>query len=70
MPVAKLLGEFLTRTEMAEELGKSPRTLERWERQRKGPPVTRNGITPLYHIPGARAWLRAQAQEAPDAMAS
>ena len=70
MPVAKLLGEFLTRAEMAKDLGKSERTLERWERQGKGPPVTRNGDTPIYNVPSARAWLRAQEREAPNAAAS
>ena len=64
MPVAKLLGEFLTRAEMAKDLGKSERTLERWDRLGIGPPVTRNGITPIYNVPRARAWLRAQEREA------
>ena len=65
MPVAKLLGEFLTRAEMAKDLGKSVRTLERWDRLGIGPPVTRNGITPLYNVDSARAWLRAQEREVP-----
>ena len=70
MAATKLLDEYLTRSELAAELGKSERTLERWERLGIGPPVTRNGITPIYNIPGARAWLRAQEQEARNAKAS
>ena len=70
MADTKLLDEYFTRPELAAELGKSERTLERWERLRIGPPVTRLGITPLYNIKGARTWLRAQEQEAPDALAS
>ena len=58
MADAKLLDDDFTRREMAAELGKSERTLERWERLRIGPPVTRNGITPLYNKSGARGWLR------------
>ena len=70
MAATKLLDEYLTRSELAAELNKSERTLERWERLGIGPPVTRNGITPIYNIQGARAWLRAQEQEARNAMAS
>lgn len=70
MAAAKLLDDFFTRPALAEELGKSERTLERWERLGIGPPVTRLGITPIYSIDGARAWLRAQEQEARNAKAS
>ncbi len=62
MANAKLLDEYFTRPELAAELGKSERTLERWERLKIGPPVTRCGVTPLYNIEGSRAWLRAQEQ--------
>lgn len=68
--MAKLLDEFFTRPELAAEFGKSERTLERWERLGIGPPVTRLGNTPIYCIEGARAWLRAQEQEARNAVAS
>ena len=60
MADAKLLDNYYTRPELAAELNKSERTLERWERLRIGPPVTRNGITPLYYKSGARGWLRSQ----------
>ena len=63
MAAAKLLDEYFTRAELAAEFGKSERTLERWERLRIGPPVTRLGITPIYNKEGSRAWLRAQEQE-------
>lgn len=64
MATAKLLDDYFTRPALARELGKSERTLERWERLGIGPPVTRLGITPIYNIETARAWLRAQQREA------
>ncbi len=70
MAEKKLLDDFFTRAALAGELGKSERTLERWERLGIGPPVTRLGNTPIYNIDGARAWLRAQEQEARNAQPS
>jgi hypothetical protein len=45
---------------MAAELGKDPRTLLRWRRERSGPPVTYIGKTPLYNQESAKAWLKRQ----------
>ena len=66
----KLLDDFFTRAALARELGKSERTLERWERLGIGPPVTRLGNTPIYNIERARAWLLAQEREARNARTS
>ena len=64
MAVAEVLAEYLSRNELAHQLEKSTRTLERWERQRIGPTVTKLGNRTLYHIDDVRTWLRAQRQEA------
>ena len=60
--VAEVLSDYLTRDELARQLGKTSRTLERWERQRVGPAITRIGNRVLYHIDDVKAWLRAQRQ--------
>lgn len=68
--MAEVLAEYLTRDDLAQQLGRSTRTLGRWERQRVGPAVTKVGNRILYHIDDVRAWLRAQRQEVPNAVAS
>jgi ribosome-binding protein aMBF1 (putative translation factor) len=62
MAMSEIMAGFLSRTELAEELGKSERTLERWEAQRSGPPITRIGHTPFYKIESVREWLRSREQ--------
>ncbi len=52
-----ILDAFLTRAEAADALHKDKRTLERWERMRTGPPVTRIGRTPYYSIEALREWV-------------
>jgi hypothetical protein len=52
-----LLAEYLTEAELAGELKKDERTLQRWRKQRRGPPYILNGETPLYHRPGTAQWL-------------
>jgi hypothetical protein len=48
----------LTEEEAAAELKKKPSTLERWRRERKGPPWTYNGKTVIYPREGLREYLR------------
>jgi transcriptional regulator with XRE-family HTH domain len=55
-----LLGEYVGRGELAEQLGKSPRTLARWEQMRVGPPVTQVGRAPYYRVEAVRAWLKSR----------
>ena len=43
-----LLDGWLTRAQLAAELGVSPDTLERWDRRRIGPPCARIGRATLY----------------------
>ena len=52
-----LLEGFLTREQLATALGKSVRTLDRWEVLRMGPPRVILGKTILFRIEAVRDWL-------------
>jgi DNA-binding transcriptional MerR regulator len=56
----ELLEQYLTEDEMAAELGVTTRTLRAWRRDRRGPPVSLVGRTPMYFKPSAVAWLRSR----------
>ena len=53
----QLLADYFTRDELAEQLGKCTRTLERWNRLGQGPPLTMLGDTPLYRKQSVYTWL-------------
>jgi hypothetical protein len=53
-----ILAEFLTREELAAELGCNPRTLDRWYVLSMGPPRTLVGRKILYRRASVHAWLR------------
>ncbi len=53
--VASVLAGLLTRNQLAAELGRSERTVIRWERA--GLPVIKLGMTRLYDSAKARDWL-------------
>jgi hypothetical protein len=55
-----ILEDFLTRDELAAELRRSPRTLDRWEVLGIGPPRTIIGRTVLYRRTSTQRWLAAQ----------
>jgi hypothetical protein len=55
-----ILEDFLTREELASELRRSPRTLDRWEVLGMGPPRTIIGRTVLYRRTSTQRWLAAQ----------
>ena len=58
---ASLLGdEFLTPDALARELGKSPRTLARWNVLRCGPPIIRVGRSVYYRRASVRQWLESR----------
>jgi len=57
---APVLEDFLTRDELASELMRSPRTLDRWEVLGIGPPRTFVGRKILYRRMSVRQWLAAQ----------
>jgi hypothetical protein len=52
-----LLAEYLSEDALAREFGIAVRTLQRWRRQRTGPPVTFIGRVPYYRVEGVRDWL-------------
>lgn len=54
-----LLDDYLSEADLAAELQKDVRTLQRWRKLRVGPPFVMNGITPIYPRPGAVKWLQA-----------
>jgi phage terminase Nu1 subunit (DNA packaging protein) len=55
-----LLIGWINRSELAEELGLSIDTLQRWETRRFGPPCVRVGRKVLYRMEAVRDWLREQ----------
>jgi hypothetical protein len=59
-----ILSDFLTKQELASELQRSPRTLDRWEVLGIGPPRTLIGRTALYRRTSAQKWLAAQERQA------
>ena len=52
-----VLDGYLTREVLAEQLGKSVRTIDRWETRRSGPPRVLLGKTVFYRLESVRAWL-------------
>jgi hypothetical protein len=52
------LDNYYTRAELAGELGKTVKTLERWARELIGPPVTVVVTDDYYYKPSVEKWLR------------
>ena len=59
---SSLLEDYLTPDQLAEELGKSVRTIARWDGLRIGPPKTLIGKKPYYRREGVRQWMLRQEQ--------
>ena len=57
-----ILSEFLTREELAVELRRNKRTLDRWAVLGMGPPRTYVGRQILYRRASVEKWLSAQEQ--------
>jgi hypothetical protein len=55
-----ILSEFLTTEELAVELRRNKRTLDRWEVLGMGPPRTHIGRKVLYRRASVQKWLVAQ----------
>jgi hypothetical protein len=66
----ELLKDYLSREQLAAKLDKTEKTLVRWERDGKGPPVTRMGRDVLYSIPSFEKWLKTQERAAKGATAN
>ena len=56
----EILQDYVDRKNLAAQLMKSVRTLERWQQERIGPPITMIGGTPWYRVKSALAWLQEQ----------
>jgi len=61
-----ILAEYLTREELASELRRNPRTLDRWEVLGMGPPRTLVGRQVLYRRSSLLKWLAAQERRGDD----
>ena len=59
-----VLSEFVTKEEFARELGKNPRTLDRWSVLGIGPPRTKIGREVLYRRSSIQKWLIAREEPA------
>lgn len=58
-----ILSEFLTKEELAAELRRNPRTLDRWDALGVGPPRTLVGREVYYRRASVARWLVAQEHE-------
>jgi hypothetical protein len=58
--MSPILDDYLTRTELAAELGICERTLCRWRDLGQGPAITTIGKRPLYRRAAVAAWLAAR----------
>lgn len=65
-----VLAEYMSRDELAEELSKCSRTLDRWSSLGIGPPRTVIGKKVLYRRQAVVEWLRAREEEIPSAVAT
>ena len=59
-----VLEGYLRRDELATQLGVSPRTIDRWQVLRCGPPRIAIGRTILYDLNSVREWLRSKEDSA------
>ena len=57
------LDDYITRHELAQLLGKSVRTLDRWHLRRIGPPRTRAGCSILYSKKMVTEWLQLRTED-------
>ena len=60
-----LLAEWISRDQLAGELGIASDTLARWEARQLGPPCTRIGRKVLYRRASVQDWIGAQEQSRP-----
>jgi hypothetical protein len=62
-PTLNFLNDFFTEQQLADELGRTVRTLRRWHELRLGPPRTVCGRLILYRKTSAAEWLRAREEQ-------
>ncbi|WP_457646424.1 helix-turn-helix transcriptional regulator [Profundibacter sp.] len=54
---AKALSDWISRADLAQELGVTTGTLARWATERTGPPLVRVGRRVFYRRSAVRKWL-------------
>ena len=59
-PKPRLLSGWISRLDLALELGVTVETLRRWEKLRFGPPCVRAGRKVYYRRDGVHDWLQQQ----------
>ncbi len=59
MAMAGILDGYYSQEKFANEIDRSSRTVERWDRLGIGPVVTMVGGSKFYHIDDIRTWLKA-----------
>jgi len=57
MSEEKILDGYLSLDQLAAQLGRSRRTIQRWQSLRIGPPVTKIGNQAFFSIASVKAWL-------------
>ena len=62
--MALILNQYLPKDQAAAELGKKPRTLDRWHVERRGPKRTLIGRSVYYSRQAIEDWLKAQEESA------
>ncbi len=65
-----VLAEYISRDELAHQLDSCPRTLDRWDSLKIGPPRTIIGRRVLYRRQAVAEWLRAQEETPPSSQAA
>ena len=60
-----LMRDWISRADLALELGLSVDTMRRWETQRFGPPCVRAGRKVFYRRAAVQDWLEEQERAAP-----
>ena len=64
-----VLSEWMTQPALAQELGISVDTLQRWHNQRIGPPRAKIGARVMYRRAAVREWLVSQEEKSPAGVA-
>lgn len=62
--MALILDQYVPKNQAAAELGKKPRTLDRWHVERRGPKRTLIGRSVYYSRQAIEDWLKAQEESA------
>lgn len=55
---AAVLDDYMTREQLAVEIGLQPKTLAKWANMRKGPPLVKVGRKVFYRKDAVQAWLK------------